>query len=117
MRLLHARSLRLSCKHRRKNKNVYLQSLPKPHSNDCKEEKWQTHTQLGKYMPAYKKRNFGMEKGADLAVQRKLKSKHPSPKDANQFSGQTNGKTKELEAMCASENRVKLRRRGLFESL
>ena len=62
-----------------------------------------THTQLGKYMPAYKKRNLGMETGTDLAVQRKHKSKHLSPKDANQFSGQINGKTKELEAMCASE--------------
>ena len=44
-----------------------------------------------------------METGTDLAVQRKHKSKHLSPKDANQFSGQINGKTKELEAMCASE--------------
>ena len=58
-----------------------------------------------------------MEKGTDLAVQRRLKSKHVSPNDVNQFPGQIRGKTKELEVMGASESKVGLKRGEIFESL
>lgn len=58
-----------------------------------------------------------MEKGTDTAVQKRLESKHASPNDANQFPGQICGKTKELEVMGASENKVRLEREEMFESL
>ena len=56
-------------------------------------------------------------KGTGTAVQKRLESKHVSPDDVNQFPGQIRGKTKELEEMGASENKVRLKRGEMFESV